>query len=273
MFQRRKKQMEEIKIPFGEAIKRSFSFVFNHLEPLLKMSLLWGLLLTILEAVEGFPSLCVTEECISQGAIGLSSIVAIASSISITISYIIFVINRTENKSFFNLRFGKKDFRYLWASIKLLFASVAIAFLISFVISILGKLLGLSITKSTIVMLFLITIFFVAMFLSRYVLVFPAIALDNQEIGFKKSYELLRGNINTIFWGTVIISLPVNLLNIFIVSFYMAIGKNIYADIAFSFVLVMLGFLSIALKASFYAHIYQYVIYFYNKNKNKENAA
>lgn len=265
--------MEEIKIPFGEAIKRSFSFVFNHLEPLLKMSLLWGLLLTILEAIEGFPSLCVTEECISKSAIGLSSIVAIASSISVTISYILYVINRTENKSFFNLRLGKKDFRYLWASIKLIFAGAMIAFLISFSLSFCGRLLGLTITKPTVMLLFIVSLVFIAMLFSRYVLVFPAIALDNQEIGFEKSFILTKGNINSIFWGSVIISLPVNLLNIFIVSFYMAVGKNIYTDIAFSFVLVMLGFLSIALKASFYAHIYQYVIYFYNKNKDKENAA
>ncbi len=264
--------MQEIKLPFAEALKRSFSFVFNHMEVFWKISLLWGVLLTLIEALEGFPSLCLTEECSNQQRFPVSMWFTLLAGVSIMISYITYVIKRTEYKSFFNLRLDKRDLKYLWAAVKLIVAAVVIAFVSSLILGIIGKFLGLALEKSTFILLFMLSLCVVLFFFMRYTLVFPAIALENSEIGFEKSYALTKGNINSIFWGSFFISLPIILMNLFIVSFYMALGKNIYIDFIFSFILCMLGFINIALKASFFAHIYQYFIYFYEKSQTKEKA-
>lgn len=268
--------MPEIKLPFGEAIKRSFNFTFNHIDSFFKISLLWGLIITGMDAFEGFSSLCMAgdESCAAQQGLNLYMIMMFFAGISISISYIIYVIERTEYKRLFNLRLGKKDFKYMWAMIKLIFAGVLISVLVGLLFGIIGRAMGLGTVRQISFVFSMISFFFVGMFLSRYALVFPAIALENKEINFEMSYTLTKGNINAIFWGAIVISLPMMLANIIITSLYFAIGgDNIIINFLFSFALIMASLFNEALKASFFAHVYQYFIYFYNHSQKKEEAA
>lgn len=267
--------MPEIKLPFGEAVKRSLAFAFNHWEAFFKISLVWALLISILDAVEGFPSLCVSgaQNCPSDSAWSLYVWGMFFSGISVVVSYTVYVIERKEYKSYFNLRFGKKDFKYIWAMIKLLFAGIAVSMITGFILGGLMSLLGQGSFRQTSMFFAMISFFFVGMFLSRYALVFPAIALENSEIGFEKSFALTKGNINAIFWGTVVMSLPMTVLNLIVAGLYFALGiDNVLLKFIFSFVLVMISLFNDAMKASFMAHVYQYFIYFYDKYSSQEKA-
>lgn len=267
--------MPEIKLPFGEALKRSFGFAFNHIETFFKISLLWGIIITGLDAWADFPLLCAAgdESCIAQKGGSLNILVMFFASISITVSYLIYVIKRTEYQKWINIRLEKKDFKYIWAMIKLIFAGMAISLFIGLILGIIGRVLGLGGVRQLGTLFSMISFFFVGMFLSRYALVFPAIALENKEISFEASYKITKGNINAIFWGMVVTSLPMMLLNMLVAGLYFALGpENWLINFLFSFVLIMISLFNEVLKASFLAHIYQYFIYFYNRLQKKDEA-
>lgn len=260
--------MNEINLPFGETIKRSFSFVLNHFEGFVKISLLWGLIITAFDAIEGFPSLCPTgaENCASDNKFSLYILSMFLGGISVAVSYIKYVIERKEYTNFFNLQFGKRELRYIWALLKLIFACIMLSLIIGLVFGGVATIFGLGTLKQTSMLMGMIGFFFVGMFFSRYFLVFPAIAQDNFEITFKKSFRITKGNINSIFWGMVVMSLPITILNIIFASLYYAIGSESWIiNCLFSFILVMTSLLNDALKASFFAHAYQYFLYFEQK--------
>lgn len=268
--------MPEIKLPLKEALKRSFYFAFNHIDTFLKISLLWGLIIAGTDALEGFPSLCSAgdENCMAQKGGNLYILIMFFAGVSISVSYIVYVIERTEFSRFFNLFWAKKNFKYIWTMIKLIFAGIIISFMVGLLFGLIFHALGLGSVKQVSLVVSLISFFFVGMFLSRYALVFPAIALENKEIDFETSYKLTKGNINAIFWGAVAISLPMTLASIVMTTLYFAVGsENWLINFLFSFALVMISLFNEALKASFLAHIYQYFIYFYNQSRKKEKAA
>lgn len=268
--------MPEIKLPFGEAVKRSFNFAFNHIDTFFKISLLWGLIIAGTDAFEGFPSLCMAgdENCIAQRGGNLYILIMFFAGISISVSYIVYVIERTKFCRYFNLFWAKKNFKYIWAMIKLLFAGVLIAVLIGLLLGIIFRAMGAGDVRKVSFLFSMISFFFIGMFLTRYMLVFPAIALENKEINFETSYKLTKGNINAIFWGTIVISLPMTFAGVIITSLYFALStENWIINFVFSFVLIMINLFNEAIKASFFAHVYQYFIYFYNRSQKKEEAA
>lgn len=267
--------MPEIKLPLGEAVRRSFSFVFNHMEAFIKISLLWGILIVGLDALENFPSLCLSDakNCNTQNSLNLYLWLMFIGEISVAVTYIVYVIERPEYKSFFNLHFGKKELKYVWALLKLVFAGLALSMIVGVFIGSFMRLIGQDNMRQLSVLFSVISFFVIIMFLSRYILVFPAIALNNAEINFEKSYQLTKGNINAIFWGAVVISLPMALANVFVAGLYYAVGVESWVlKLVFSFILIGLNLLNDVLKASFLAHIYQYFIYFYNHNQPKGEA-
>lgn len=262
--------MKEIHLPFGEAIKRSFNFVFSHLSVYIRLSLFWGMLTCLIDACEGFPSLCPigSENCVSEQKLNLYQWSLFFGGISIIISYIIYVITKTETGKYFRPRFGTKDFKYIWAMLKLIFAAVLLSVIIGLLFGVIGSILKLGSLKQIGIIFSAISFFIISMYLSRYILVFPGIAIEDAEMSFNKSFELTKGNINAIFWGLFLLALPMSLVNIFVSSLYFAIRfDNVFLNLIFSFSLTMIGFLNDTIKASFLAHIYQYFIYFDKKQK------
>ena len=81
----------------------------------------------------------------------------------------------------------------------------------------------------------------------------------------KKSFEITKGNSNKIFWGYIVMSLPI----IFLMTL-LGVAGNLVADslplrLCFSAVFLLLIYLNVAVKMSFNAHLYQYFVYFDNK--------
>ena len=262
--------MSKIKLPLGESLSRSFYFAFNHWDAFLKITLLWGLFITGLDALQGFPSLADTENNVGQLYLWGMFI----GGIPITISYIIYVIERNEYKGFLSLRLGKKDLQYLWAVLKLIFAGLLIGALFGTVVNNFFQLLNIEMEMALRLFLSFLVLFMVGLLLAPYTLVFPAIALDNKEIDFQKSHQLTRGNALAILGGLIALSLPFVFINLLVSSLYMALGtENILINLFFSFIQIELSLFYHALKASFMAHIYQYFIYFYKKSEEKEEVA
>lgn len=263
--------MNEINLPFGEAIKRSFLYVLNYLIPFLKICLIWVLLLCILDGIDGFSSLCPNgaENCGNPSGYEPYLFGSIISGISVTTASICYIIRREKTR--LCIFFGKREIRYMWAVIKLVVANILISSLVGLVSGLIGQLLGIGSIRQISILFALISFFVISILFSRYALVFPAIALENKEISFKESFNITKGNANKIFWGSTLITFPIFLLSIFISSLYMALGwDNILGKIIFSIILSYLMLLNIVLKASYYAHIYQYFIYYYEKNSKKE---
>lgn len=111
-----------------------------------------------------------------------------------------------------------------------------------------------------------------AIYFSRLFLVFPAIAVDDRKMTLKASFKLAEGNANKIFWGQILMTLPVVLLMALLSIIFKLIGSDGYV-VRFVFVLLVfaLSFLDSCFKASFFAHIYQYFTFYRDKaEENKE---
>ena len=269
----RKMPMPEINLPFGEAVKRSFNFAFNHIEAFVKIALMWGILACFMDYLTGFPSLCTSADadCAAEEGLNFYVLVMFVGGISTTVSYITYVITREENKSFLTMRLGKKDFKYIWALLKLIFAGILISVCIGMFLGGLCQAFGLGEIRRLSMIFTLLSFFIVGIFLSRYCLVFPAIALENKEITFEKSYQMTKGNMNAVFWGLFVMSLPMMLTNMIVFSMYFAIGsENLVINLLFSFVTALISLFNDALKGSYLAHIYQYFMYFYRQAQNRE---
>ena len=259
-------QDKEINLPFGEAISRSFRFVFDKLDVLLKLSVVWGIIIFVADILSGFPSLCqLNAENCNKGQSVFYYVALYLSSVSIIIAYIRYVINREDKTILGFFHFGKRELLYIWTSIKLGGAVIFFAF----IFSLLYRFAGFP--RTTSILLLLVTLFVICVVFSRYILIFPAVAMDDKEIGFETSFIITKGNCNKIFWGIFLIALPVFFANFFIAHIYISMASSDFGiNILFSLLVLVQNILDIALKGSFLAHIYQYFAYFYHKQARKD---
>lgn len=260
----------KISLPFWETIRRSFMYLLLNFNSFLKISAVWMLIL-IFEIATNFPSLCSlnSSTCESSPWPNVSMALLSLSGICIIIAFCRQIILKENYKGYFNFKFGMRELRYILNSILYLLAIVVPGFLAGVLI---GVAFGLSgIQTNQYMPLLMILIFCYVVFSARLYLVFPAVSVDNKEIGFRKSFEITAGNANKIFWGQVLVMLPIFVTLLSLSVIYRAIGSdNFVIKLFFSALVLMLSFLDAGFKASYFAHIYQYFMYFHNKETKTE---
>ncbi len=255
-------------LPFWETIRRSFSYILTNFNALVKISAAWFALLLVFDMFTNFPSLCSLNAAVCNGgwAQNVSLAALTVSAIAVIISYIRHIVLHADYSGYWNLSFGKRELRYIGAAFVFILIIAVPSFIYGFVAGFVGAILGAD--KIIFTQIFFLGLLVMLVFCARFYLVFPAVALDNREVGFRKSFRITKGNTNKIFWGQMVIMLPVFAALLILSVLFRAIGSDSYVvKMLFAFLMLSVSFLDAGLKASYFAHIYQYFMYFSQKQE------
>ncbi|MDR1026038.1 MAG: hypothetical protein LBL47_01440, partial [Lactobacillus sp.] len=194
-----------IRLPFWETIKRSFIYSFTNFDTIIKISSVWFLLL-IVEASLGFPYLCTisSEGCVGTGGQKISLMLMTLAVFPVSVAFCRRTILRQEFNMFY-ISFGARELKYIGYTILLILAIILPSVAAIFATALLMK--GLDIPTYSYYFLLLYFIIF-AIYTSRLTLALPAIAVNNNNVSFKESYALTKGNANRIFWSTAVLAIP-----------------------------------------------------------------
>lgn len=265
-----------IRLPFWETIRRSFLYVLFNLPTLWKIACLWFAILLV-DVFSGYPTLCnidtaYCKEGVSQN-LTLSMVLLAIAAIAIMVKFSRFVILKEEPLCC-RISFGKKELKYLGYALLLILGIVALGMLLGLVSGLFNVILlsvGLSPADTLYTILILLPVLLIVagvVYLSRFYLIFPSVAVENKELGLKKSWLLTKGNACRIFFGQALLSIPTFVALMILSLIFKALGlENVIFKLLFSFLVISISFIDSALKASFFAHAYQYFIYFDKKDK------
>lgn len=261
-----------VSLPFIETIRRSYGYFFGHLELLVKVSAAWFILIWGADVLAGFPSLCSvsSENCASSEKQILSFVILGISSIAVIIAYIRGVVLHIVPAGYGTLEFGKRELNYIGKGILFFIIAVIPALFLGFFAGFIGGIFqadsrvyaGLSFLSALVCVIIAF----------RFYLAFPAVAVDNREIDFQKSFAITKGNTNKIFWGLVVMMLPGWISLMVLALIYRSLNTDIYLiKMLLAALTLTISFVDVGLKASYLAHLYQYFIYFYQKWQKEEN--
>ena len=260
-------------LPWKECLSRSFAYVLLNLK-LIFMIIALGVLLTGYEALFGTPLFCsltMAENCATtQGAyIGVVALTTLFSVYVMT-SFSRFIILKDEPRPF-SFRFGSRELRVLGYQ---LLIDVIPGVIVGQVIGILTAYVNMyqDIMLKHLLLIVLIAILAAMIMLSRFSLVLSGAAVENRNMTLKKSFEITRGNSNKIFWGSIVMTLPIIFLMTVLGMAGNIAGESLVLRLIFSAVFLVLIFLNVAVKMSFNAHLYQYFVYFDNKRTEDAEA-
>lgn len=255
-----------INLPLGETLRRCFSYFTTHIVSLTQISFVWFLILLTYDTLSGFPSLCSLNQklCNDGTAENISFLALSISSIAVAIAYMRQIVLNEKADGVMHINFGKRELKYIWTGLLFVLIVAAIMFVVMSVFSVLATLLHIN--ENLFSFMFFLVLLFILALCSRLLLVFPAVALDDENMNFVKSFKITKGNTLKIFLGQIILMLPI-LIFLFILSycFNLLESNNILIKVMFTLCLFILSFIDAGLKATFFAHIYQYFMYFYQK--------
>lgn len=263
----------KINLPFFETVRRSFIYVFLHGQTAFRICAAWSVLL-VFEMAAGFPVLCSLNADTCSGGLlqNLSVVLLSLAGISVITAFCRGIILHQEYPGYWNLHFGRRELRYLFCS--LLYG--LIVFLPAFCLGILTAVAEYNgrAVPAGISLLFLCAIIVLVILSARFYLVFPAAAVDNQqEITFRKSWEITKGNAGKMFFGQVLMMLPVFVVLLLLSVTYRALGSDNYMlKLCFSALMIAVSFVDTLLKASYFSHLYQYFMYFYRRDSKPDEA-
>lgn len=261
-------QNKIISLPFWETIKRSFLYPIVNIGVVMKIIGIWFLLL-IYEVANGYPTICkLTDEGCSGISQNIAMLLLSFASISIAVAFSRNVILKTQYDKF-TFSFGKKEWKYLGYNLLIILIVAVPSLLLVVLASYLSSFFRLDITNYVFIIPLLVTIV-----CSRFYLVLPATAVGNKSMDLKTSFALTNGNANKIFWGQILLMLPIALILLIISSIFAVIGSDSFI-IKFVFVtmVMFLSFFDTCVKAGFYSHIYQYFLFFQDKTEEAVNIA
>ena len=258
------------KLPFFETIKRSFLYVFYNHEIYTKLLSLGGIVL-IYEMFTDFPLLASFRE-VDYGnswTQTVSSLLLLLVSVAIVVGYCRSVILKNQPLDIFNRQFLRQSVFYiLFSLIFSLFVMISF-FIIVFSYGIITSMLGIALPQSILPFFILVLLFALLIPLSGLFLVFPAIAVNDSDLGIKKyrnAMKLAKGNLNAIFWGQIVMMIPGFLVMYVLMITYNYIASDSYiVNLIFAGLVLALSFLDSCFKASFYSHIYQFFVYYRDK--------
>lgn len=259
---------QKINLPLWETVRRSFAYVVANSVPLVKISVAWLVLLLVFDMFTGFPSLCSLNSAVCNGgwAQNVSMVALSFSSVAVIVAFIRQIVLHIQYAGFWNLNFGKREIRYILAG----FIFIAIIAIPAFLYGVLTGFAGVfyQIDRLIFTQIFFIGLLVMLIICSRFYLVFPAVAVDNREVSFRKSFAITKGNTNKIFWGQMVIMVPIFVALLILSVIYRAFGSDNYIlKMTFSFLMLAVSFIDAGLKAAYFAHIYQYFMYFYQKQQ------
>lgn len=255
-----------INLPFWETVCRSYVYAAVNFKTFFKLAALWLLVLTAYEILTGFPSLCNNENGDCPG-IGMSSLLQSLAFILISTAYIRSLVSHKPPK-WFSVSFGMPELRYIGYAL-LIIAIIAVpSLLLMYVYGIIVGLLRLPQVFGLLMLLFPVVI---AIYCSRLYLVLPAAAVGNQNVDLRKAWNMARGNANKIFWGLLLMTLPIvaGLIILSVVNSLLP-QDNLVIRSVIAFFWIAVTLCDAALKGSFYGHIYQYFIYWDERSPQSE---
>lgn len=256
-----------ISLPFWETVRRSYAYAAVNFKTFLKLAVLWLLVLTVYEILTGLPSLCNDEKGDCPG-IGMASLLQSLAFALITTAYIRSLVSR-EKPKWFSVSFGMPELRYIGYML-LILAIIAVPSLL--LMYAYGVIVGLLQLPQVFGLLMLLFPFVIAIYCARLYLVLPAAAVGNNDIDLNKAWNMTLGNANKIFWGAVLMSLPIAVgLIILTVINNLLPQDNLVIRSVITFFWIAVALCDAALKGSFYGHIYQYFIYWDERQPQPEN--
>ena len=248
-----------INLPLLECIRRSFTFAIKNLKHLSFICLSWfGIV--IFEIISGFPFLQSLQEE-NESILGIASaLLLLAASLSLLVSTCRIVIDKFKPTPWY-IHFAKAELKVFGYSL-ILSGVMALLWAILFVT--IGVLLKMPENSYTFTYLVPVALgYIVFTYIARYYLIYPAKAIGNNDFKLQKSFALTKGNANKLAIGIILSSMPFMILSQVFVFLYIFmdvdsfIGKTLITTC-----LTICSFGDSILKASFYAHAYQYFIFF-----------
>lgn len=257
---------EIVNLPFWETLRRSFMYVLTRPGLFFQVSAIWFAFL-IYEVLCGFPSACnfSPENCSGSWQQNVAVIVLSIASVGIVISYCREIILKMP-LNYFSLDFVKLGLVYLFYNLVFALIIAVPSVIAVFVFAFVGKLLNFPESVYLVALIFPLSI---AVYASRVLLVFPAVTVGNFRLGFKQSFKMTFGNANKIFWGQLIMMVPVIVALFALTLAYRAVPQpGMITKLIFVGLLYAFSFLNSCFKAAFLGHIYQYFT-FYMKDNNQ----
>lgn len=267
---------KEIRLPLGETVKRSFLYFIFNFRVAVTVTAFWFSIL-IVEAFTGTPGVCSlrAKGCEENNYQFLSLVLMAISTVSIFVAYSRAVILKEEYR-LFHMRFGLRELKIIGYRLLVNAVPFLALFVLAALVFALIRMLPAPEMVKTFTLIatvgFVLTAVFVLIELSRISLLFSAIAIDNPNIRVAKSWEITRGNANKIFWGGIVMGLPSVVILVVLAAVYNLVtisftgDDNLWVNLIFAALLLASNFLTTCLNASYYSHVYQYFVYFYNKN-------
>lgn len=257
-----------IKLPLFETVFRSFTCILKNFKPFLKICSFF-IVLWLIELATNLPSLCSADEayCRTDSVGSFMTFLHYLAATIISVSIIRFIILK-ETTSWFHFHFGKNN-------IKFIAYNILIALMIIIPSALMIMIGGMSQHNNSSIFM---TKFFVSLGIATFIglciycfrlcLVYAGAAINDKSMTLSKSHTLTSGNMLKIFIGQVLLVIPTIILvaivyNVYSLSDWGYTGKSIFVLIG-----MLISFFDSAVKASYYSHMYQYFIYFSNKQQN-----
>lgn len=235
-------------------------FVLTNLDLYLAVTA-WGFVILIYEIFTDYPLLCnLSGSCDDSLPQKISTLLLTIISVAIVIGYCRAVILKT-TPDYFSFRFLKRGFFYLLYMFLLVLMIAVPTILGIYGFGMLGA--TFNIPSDLLNFVFLIPII-LTIYFSRIFLVFPATAVDDSKLNLRKSFIMTKGNANRLFWSQLLLMLPCAAALFILAIVYKLLGfDNAIARFIFSALVLALSFLDSCIKASYFAHIYQFFVFYH----------
>lgn len=254
-----------INLPMFETVYRSFTCVLKNFKPFLKICSFF-IVLWFIELATNLPSLCSADEayCRTDSIGKIMTFIHYLAATIVSVSVIRFIILK-ENTSWFHVRFGKNNIKFIAYNI-LIALMIIIPSALMIMIGGAAKYSGSSlIATKFFASLGILTFIGLCIYCFRLCLVYAGSAIYDKSMTLSKSHTLTSGNMFKIFFGQVLLVIPTIILVTIVYKVYTLTEWNYTGKSIFVLIGILLSFFDSAVKASYYSHMYQYFIYFSNK--------
>lgn len=264
-----------INLPFGESLKRTYLYVFANFGKAMKICSFWIVLMLAADVLMSFPSQCREgQNCIGWQS-NVSMLLSVIASAAVSVSFARAVILK-EEYDWFRISLGGRELKYLLFSLLILLLMLAAALIVGVVLAWLWQMFNpgsVGVRHPGYLGTYFLSVLVIAAFASRLCLALSAVAVDNQEIGLRKAFDITSGNTVKIFLGLILSTFPVMVLLLLTGN----LAQGIFADswmgkFVVSALVVFFSALNAVFKSCYLAHIYQYFLYFYNRRPQEESA-
>ena len=254
-----------INLPMFETVYRSFTCVLKNFKPFLKICSFF-IILWFIELATNLPSLCSADEayCRTDKIGNLMTVIHYLAATIVSVSVIRFIILK-EKTSWFHVRFGKNNIKFIAYNL-LIALMIIIPSALMIMIGGAAKYSGSSpVTTKLFASLGILTFIGLCVYCFRLCLVYAGSAINDKSMTLSKSHTLTNGNVLKIFFGQILLVIPTIIIVTIVYKVYTLTEWNYVGKSIFVLAGILLSFFDSAVKASYYSHMYQYFIYFSNK--------